>query len=99
MTHAGSHDSTQVAGPEVDNRAGSDRVMIDAEVVMTFLGEVSTGVKKPLQIAQDSLPVTLQRYDPLHAALLRVLRIIIRQPVEQTGLKFFDNCKFGHSFK
>src|SRR5882672_3660014 len=55
------------------------------------------GVEQPFEIAQDAALVATERNHALAAALLGVLRIVVRQPVEQAGLQLFKRRDVGHS--
>jgi len=66
---------------------------------LPFLGQVSARAEEPLQIPEHALAITLDRDYPLRPALLRVVRLVIRQSVKQTRLKFFDDGKFRHTLE
>src|SRR5439155_10063127 len=88
-----------MARAEVDHRTKCIRIIIETDRALAFLGQMRAGIKEPLQIAQDSLAVALERNDPLGPAFLRLLRLVISQPVEQARLKFFDDGQFRHRMR
>jgi hypothetical protein len=85
-----------VARPKVDDRFQRVWKIFDAECLLSLLRQMRTGAEKPLQIAQHALAISLQGNNPLRTAFLRIVRFIISQPIEQAGLKSFDNGKLRH---
>src|SRR5438552_10751840 len=88
-----------MARAEVDHRAKRFGIILEAERALAFLRQMRAGIEEPLQIAQHSLAVALERNDPLGPAFLRLLRLVISQTVEQARLKFLNDCHLKHSMR
>src|ERR1700693_1638068 len=53
--------------------------------------------EEPLQVSQNSCPVTLKRNDSLVPALFSLPRLIVREAIEQAGLELVERSEsFGH---
>src|SRR5262249_31168675 len=96
FSHVGRHQAEQVARPKVND--GFQRIgkILDAEGLLSLLWQMGAGAKEPLQIAHHTLAIALEGDDPLRTTFLRIVRFIISQPIEQAGLKSFDNGKLRH---
>ena len=99
ITHVETHYAEQMARAEINDGTKGFGIIFKAEGAIAFLGQMSAGAEQPLQVAEDTLAVALKRNHSLGPALLRVLRLVIGQPVEQTRLKFFNDGKFRHTLE
>src|SRR5581483_7205850 len=97
LAHREHHNAEKMACAKVDHRTKRIRIVLKAERTLAFLGKMRAGPEEPLQIAQHTLAIALNRNDPLCPALLRVVRLVVGQTVEEARLKFFDDTKLRHT--
>ena len=71
----------QLANAEVDDGAKSFFVISKCDFAYYLVRVVADRIEKPLQIAKHSRFITLDRNDPLVAALLSVSRLVVRETI------------------
>ena len=81
--------AAKLAHAEIDDRAKSLRIIFQVERLQTLDRETGLCVKQPLKIAKDATPILLMRDDPLISAFLGFGGLVIRETIEEAGLKFF----------
>src|SRR6476646_6588547 len=60
FAHVWGHQAKKVASPKVDDGFQRLRKILDAERLLPFLWQMGAGAEKPLQIAHDTLAITLE---------------------------------------
>ena len=97
LVHMRGEQTGKLASAEIDHGPLCFRKILQPPTALAFVRKMRTGVEQPGEIPQNPAPVTLHRDHALASTFLGGLGIVVRQPVQQAGLKLFERSVVSHN--